>query len=42
VLTENYRTLRLLARYTHIMQRPTSAGVTSITLRRRQNSAAEE
>jgi len=40
VLTENYRTLRLLARYTHITQRTTSAGVTSITLRRRQNSAA--
>jgi len=31
VLTENYRTLRLLARYTHITQRRTSAGVTSIT-----------
>ena len=42
VLTENYRTLRLLARYTHITQRTTSAGVTSITLRRRQNSAAGE
>ena len=40
VLTENYRTLRLLARYTHITKRTTSAGVTSITLRRRQNSAA--
>jgi len=42
VLTENYRTLRLLARYTHITQRITSAGVTSVTLRGRQNSDAEE
>jgi acetyltransferase len=42
VLTENYRALRLLARYTHITQRTTSSGVTSITLRPRQNSAAGE
>jgi RimJ/RimL family protein N-acetyltransferase len=42
VLTENYRSLRLLARYTHITESTTSAGVTSITLRRRQNSAARE
>jgi GNAT superfamily N-acetyltransferase len=42
VLTENYRALRLLARHTYITQRATSAGVTSITLRRHQNSAAGE
>jgi RimJ/RimL family protein N-acetyltransferase len=42
VLTENYRTLRLLARDTHITQGTTSAGVTSITFHRRQNSAAGE
>ena len=42
VLTENYRTLRLLARYTHITQRAASSGITSITLRPRQNSAVGE
>ena len=42
VLTENYRTLRLLARYTHITRRTTSAGVTSITFRPHQNSVAGE
>jgi GNAT superfamily N-acetyltransferase len=42
VLTENYRALRLLARYTHITRRTTSAGVTSITFRPHQNSVAGE
>ena len=35
-------TLRLLARYTHITQRAASSGITSITLRPRQNSAVGE
>jgi len=40
VLTENRRALRLLARYTNIAQSTTSDGVTSVTFRRRENSAA--
>ena len=40
VLTENRRALRLLARYTNIAQSTTNDGVTSITFRRRENSAA--
>ena len=40
VLTENRRALRLVARYTDIAQSTTNDGVTSITFRRRENSAA--
>ena len=40
VLTENRRALRLVARYTDIVQSTTNDGVTSITFRRRESSAA--